>query len=151
MSTLCYIGLGSNLDDPKHQVRQAIATITNTTGIQLLKSSSLYQTKPVGPQDQPNFINAVIECKTILSAEALLKTLLSIEQQQGRIRNKNQLRWGPRIIDLDILLYGHARISLPHLTIPHPEMMNRDFVLTPLIELNPDLYAILKTCTNPFY
>lgn len=129
-----YIALGSNLNNPLEQLKQAV---------EILKSfavnfeiSPFYGSKPVGPQDQPDYVNAVAKFDTELSAEALLDKLQSIENQQGRVRIR---RWGERTLDLDILLYGNEQIHTDRLTIPHIEMKNREFVIVPLFDLSPDL------------
>ena len=134
--TTAYIALGSNLNNPKKQVQNVasyIATITRTT---IIAHSSLYETKPLGPQNQPDYVNQVITVETQLSPHALLKALLAIELQMGRVRHE---RWGARIIDCDIILFGDQVVQTPDLTIPHPEMKNRPFVLYPLAEIAPDL------------
>jgi 2-amino-4-hydroxy-6-hydroxymethyldihydropteridine diphosphokinase len=132
-----YIGLGSNLDDPKRQVRKALQVLTSLPGSTLCRYSSLYRSPPMGPQDQPDYINAVAELETGLSAAELLSLLQAIENQQGRVRGA--VRWGPRTLDLDILIYGQAQIKAPELTVPHPGIAERPFVLYPLAEITPDL------------
>ena len=132
-----YIGLGSNLDDPKRQVRKALQALTGLPGSTLCRYSSLYRSPPMGPQDQPDYINAVAELETGLSAAELLSLLQAIENQQGRVRGA--ARWGPRTLDLDILIYGQAQIKAPKLTVPHPGIAERPFVLYPLAEIAPDL------------
>lgn len=132
-----YIGLGSNLDDPKQQVRKALHALTGLPGSILCRYSSLYRSPPMGPQDQPDYINAVAELETGLSAAELLSLLQAIENQQGRVRGAT--RWGPRTLDLDILIYGQAQIKAPELTVPHPGIAERPFVLYPLAEIAPDL------------
>jgi 2-amino-4-hydroxy-6-hydroxymethyldihydropteridine diphosphokinase len=132
-----YIGLGSNLDDPKRQVRYALQVLTGLPGSTLCRYSSLYRSPPMGPQDQPDYINAVAELETGLSAAELLSLLQAIENQQGRVRGA--ARWGPRTLDLDILIYGQAQIKAPELTVPHPGIAERPFVLYPLAEIAPDL------------
>lgn len=131
-----FIALGSNLNNPKQQVTRALAVLTKTPNITLVKASKLYQTKPWGNANQPDFINACAHLTTTLSPLALLDTLLGIENTFGRTRSK---RWGPRILDLDILLYDKQILNLPHLTIPHPHLSERDFVLIPLLEIAPHL------------
>lgn len=129
------IGIGSNLDSPKDQVIRAIDSLNRLDGCQLLASSSLYASKPQGPQDQPDFVNAVAVIETTLSPQALLARLQALEIRQG----KNKLRhWGERVIDLDILLYGQQVIHTDDLQVPHPQMAHRDFVLLPLQEILPD-------------
>lgn len=135
-SVRAYIGLGSNLNNPVSQLQQALQAIANIPITQLSKISSFYQTSPMGPQDQPDFINAAVEIQTNLSALALLKQLQAIEQRQARQR---QIKWGPRTIDLDLLLYGDWLMQTAELILPHPGISQRDFVLYPLYELAPDL------------
>jgi 2-amino-4-hydroxy-6-hydroxymethyldihydropteridine diphosphokinase len=106
-------------------------------GSTLCRYSSLYRSPPMGPQDQPDYINAVAELETGLSAAELLSLLQAIEDQQGRVRGA--ARWGPRTLDLDILIYGQAQIKAPKLTVPHPGIAERPFVLYPLAEIAPDL------------
>lgn len=133
---ICYIALGSNLENPKQQILTAISEIENLKDIELKKRSSLYQTKAVGPGVQPDFINAVIEVETTLPPYELLQQLLLIEQSHGRIRT---VKWGPRTLDLDILIYDGVRITTEILTVPHPRMLERAFVLVPLFEIAPEL------------
>ncbi len=134
--TTSYIALGSNLNNPKKQVQDAITHIANISRTIITAQSSLYKTKPLGPQNQPDYVNQVIAVTTQLSPHELLKALLEIELQMGRIRLE---RWGARIIDCDIILFGNQVIQTPDLIIPHPEMKNRNFVLYPLAEIAPDL------------
>lgn len=133
---LTYLGLGSNLDDPLAQMQQAVAALRALAGSILVGQSGFYRSKPLGPQDQPDFINAVVALRTILLPQQLLHQLQTIESVQGRIR---QQRWGPRQLDLDILLYGQLTLNTPDLTIPHPGLCERNFVLYPLYEIAPDL------------
>lgn len=130
-----FIGLGSNLENPLEQLRQAKGAIAQLPQTQIIAVSSVYQSKPVGPQDQPDFLNAVLSIATEFSPQQLLIALQQIEQQQGRQRIQH---WGPRTLDLDILLFDYQVITQPDLTIPHPEMFNRAFVLVPLVEIAPD-------------
>lgn len=134
---MTYIGIGSNLQSPKTQVAAAIDALKKIPNIMLVKISSFYQSPPLGPQNQPDFINCVVACETTLTPLELLKALQDIEIHQGRVRKE---RWGTRIIDLDILLYGNEIIDLPNLTIPHPGLKTRAFVVYPLAEINPDLF-----------
>lgn len=138
VSEIVYIGIGSNLSDPYLQVKKAIQSISNLPQVCHIQTSQYYLTSPVGEIEQPDFINAVIEMRTSLSPLALLACLQAIEEKQGR--EKRSPRWGPRIIDLDILLYGKERVDLPQLKIPHPELLNRWFVLLPLLEITPYFY-----------
>ena len=131
-----YIGLGSNLDNPLQQVSLAVEEIAATAGCTLSKQSSWYQSKAVGPGEQPDYINGVIELHTQLEPLALLRALQSIEQAHQR---KRELKWGARTLDLDILVYGDQACDDAILTIPHPQLTNRDFVLVPLAEIAPNL------------
>ncbi|MFP3874442.1 MAG: 2-amino-4-hydroxy-6-hydroxymethyldihydropteridine diphosphokinase [Thiohalophilus sp.] len=128
-----YIALGSNLDNPLAQVRQAIAELAQLRASRLRAASSLYRSAPMGPADQPDYINAVVALETELSPHALLDALQAIEQAHGRVRDGE--RWGPRSLDLDVLLYGEETINDQRLTIPHPGMTERAFVLFPLQEI----------------
>lgn len=134
---MVYIGLGSNLDNPLEQVRQAIESLSRTPQIEVVRVSSLYRSHPLGPPGQPDYINAVMAIETSLSAEALLDVLQAIELSQGRVRDGE--RWGPRTLDLDILLYGDVVMEQPRLKIPHPGLHERSFVLYPLLEIAPEL------------
>jgi 2-amino-4-hydroxy-6-hydroxymethyldihydropteridine diphosphokinase len=133
---VAWIGLGSNLDDPCKQVNTALAELDGLPQTHLLACSGLYRSPPMGPQDQPDYINAVAGIGTELSAEALLAALQAIEQAHRRVRGQH---WGPRTLDLDILLYGDEVIDVPHLKVPHPGLAERNFVLVPLAELAPQL------------
>ena len=130
-----YIGLGSNLDDPQSQLKKAMIALEIIPSSSVVKISSFYKSKPVGPQDQPDYINAVVELDTELSASVLLDYLQAIENEQGRER---KIKWGARTLDLDILLFGDETIINDRLQIPHVEMRNRGFVLLPLNEIAPD-------------
>lgn len=130
-----YIGLGSNLDGPHDQLDRALRSLSTSSDIELVAVSDRYQTPPIGPS-QPDYINAVAQLQTSLSPEALLDRFQSIEQQQDRVRT---LRWGPRTLDLDILLYDNMHCDTERLTIPHPRMAERGFVLLPLADINRDL------------
>jgi len=136
--TIAYVGLGSNLAEPRKQVEKALQTLSVLPRTNLLARSKLYATEPWGHRDQPGFVNAVAVLDTQLSARELLDALLSIERQAGRERNGE--RWGPRILDLDVLLYGDSRIDEPALHVPHPRLHERAFVLVPLAEIAPLLY-----------
>ncbi len=131
-----FIALGSNLQDPQAQVERALQTIANTANITLIKASSLYKTAPVGYENQPDFINAVAEIETDLNPIALLQTLLEIETQHGRERPFPN---APRVLDLDVLLYEGVATNTPELTLPHPRMHNRGFVMLPLAEIAPKI------------
>ena len=134
---VAYIGIGSNLNSPIKQVKKAIVNLVILPEITILNSSSFYQSRPVGPQDQPDYINAVVALETRLSPEALLKALQSLEESQGRKRSG--IRWGARTIDLDILLYGKDIIQTKALSIPHPQLKVREFIIYPLCEIAPNL------------
>lgn len=137
LSDIVYIGLGSNLIRPKEQLQQALKTLESHTQIVLVASSHFYSSSPMGPSDQPDYVNAVCKIKTSLQPQALLATLQKIEEQQGRKREGE--RWGPRTLDLDILLYNDLTLDTEKLTLPHPGMKQREFVLVPLFEISPDL------------
>ena len=132
-----YIGLGSNLEQPQLQIKQAMDELASIKQSHLAYCSSLYKSKPMGPQDQADFINAVVELHTALNAVELLSELQSIEHHHHRHRDGQ--RWGPRTLDLDILLYDDTIVNQPDLIIPHPGMHERDFVLYPLYDINPDI------------
>jgi len=127
---LAYIGLGSNLNNPKQQIKTAVMALHNTKDVKVVNLSSLYQSPPVDGSKQPDYINAVCEVKTHLTALELLYVCQDIEREK---------KWGARTIDLDIILYGVQVVVSKQLIIPHPEMMNRAFVLVPLAELEDDL------------
>lgn len=131
-----YIGLGSNLANPVEQIKSARVAITQIDDVQELAFSSLYHSSPMGPQDQPDYINAVMCVATDLPPIDLLRCLQRIENEQGRIR-KNQ-RWGARTLDLDVLLYDDQVIELPDLIVPHTGLTERAFVLYPLYEIAPN-------------
>lgn len=132
-----YIGLGSNLSLPKQQLFVAFTSLAKLPNSILRTQSSLYQSQPMGPQDQPDYVNAVAMLTTELSAQALLKETQQIENEHGRVRKAE--RWGARTLDLDILLYGNQQFSTETLTIPHYGMKQREFVLYPLHEIAPEL------------
>ena len=134
--TIAFLGLGSNLDSPLDQLFNAVKAIETIPSTSLIQTSSFYKNRPVGPQDQPDFLNAVVSIDTGLTPDKLLDHLQNIELQQGRTRN---IRWGARTLDLDILLFGSEIIKSARLVIPHPEMHKRAFVLQPLYEIAPDL------------
>lgn len=134
---MAYIGLGSNLDQPVHQLKAARQAIVNLKGVQECAFSSFYRSPPMGPAEQPDYINAVMAVSTILDATELLHRLQQVERQQGRIRTGE--RWGPRTLDLDLLLYGDRRINRAELIVPHYGIAERAFVLYPLFEIAPDL------------
>ncbi len=135
MNVTATIGLGANLDDPAMQVERALAELDRLPGTRLLARSSLYASAPVGHVDQPDFINAVAQVETRLAPRALLDALLDIEHRHGRERS---FRNAPRTLDLDLLLYGTAHFHEDGLSLPHPRMHERGFVLLPLREIAPD-------------
>ncbi|MEW5838484.1 MAG: 2-amino-4-hydroxy-6-hydroxymethyldihydropteridine diphosphokinase [Pseudomonadota bacterium] len=134
---IAYIGLGSNLDQPRAQVERAIAALARVAYSCVLRQSRLYASPPLGPADQPDYVNAVVELETSLSPTALLQALHNIEQAQGRVRTRH---WGERVIDLDLLLYADWQVAEPELSLPHPGIAARAFVLRPLAELAPDVH-----------
>lgn len=142
---MVYVGLGSNIDCPITRITQAIEQLNTLPGTMVLKSSSLYQTKPWGILDQADFINAVVKLQTNLSARDLLSRLLALEQFHGRERRE---RFGPRTLDCDILLYGEQRIEEEGLIVPHPFMHDRVFVLVPLAEIEQELVFNGKTLND---
>ncbi len=131
-----FVGLGSNMGEREENIRQALELMAALPDTDLVRASSLYDTEPVGEIEQPNFLNAVAELDTELSAQQLLWNLLLIEKRLGRVRTH---KWGPRTLDLDLLLYGDELIEEDGLRVPHPELTRRSFVLTPLVELEPAL------------
>ena len=136
MSAPAWIGLGSNQDSPLQQLHLALEALQQLPKSRLADASPVYRSRPVGPSDQPDFLNMAARLLTDLAPRALLDQLLAIEHAQGRVRRQ---RWGPRIIDLDILLFADHEINEPRLRLPHPELPNRDFVLRPLMDLDPTL------------
>ena len=133
---IAYIGLGSNLEDPQSQLRRAFADIDKLPDTRVDARSSLYRSAPIGLLDQPDFVNAVAKIATKLTPQALLQALLHIEHQHGRERT---VRNAPRTLDLDVLLYDELQLHEHGLTIPHPQMHRRAFVLQPLLEIAPDI------------
>lgn len=131
-----YIGLGSNLSNPEEQVLNALDSLKTLPESQWVTHSKLYFSRPQGPQDQPDFVNAVALLKTQLSPIALLDCLQALEAAQGKVKQRH---WGERLIDLDVVLYGNETLNTERLTIPHPFMDERDFVLLPLAEISPGL------------
>jgi len=136
MAEQIYIGLGSNLDDPAAQIKTALKDINQIEQTKLVKDSGLFKSRPMGPQDQPDYLNAVALIETELDATTLLDRLQEIENAHGRIRQRH---WGERTLDLDILLFADLTISTERLTIPHPGLAEREFVLYPLEKINPEL------------
>jgi len=149
----CFIALGSNLDGPEGQLRRAVEALERLPESRLMEVSSFYRSSPMGPQDQPDYLNAVACLHTRLGPEALLDALQAIEAAQGRVR-EGEPRWGPRPLDLDILLYDQLTLESERLVIPHPGVFQRNFVLYPLHEIRPDLIfpggeslaELIKTC-----
>ncbi|MGX9740124.1 2-amino-4-hydroxy-6-hydroxymethyldihydropteridine diphosphokinase [Pseudocitrobacter corydidari] len=134
--TLAYIAIGSNLASPLEQVNAAIQALGEIPQSRIVALSSFYRTPPLGPQDQPDYLNAAVALETSLAPEALLDHTQRIELQQGRVRKAE--RWGPRTLDLDIMLFGDAVIHTERLTVPHYDMKNRGFMLWPLFEIAPE-------------
>jgi 2-amino-4-hydroxy-6-hydroxymethyldihydropteridine diphosphokinase len=134
--TTAYIGIGSNVGDRLGFCRSAVDELRGIEGVDVVDVSSLYETSPVGGPPQRSFVNLVVRIETNLSARRLLETCKAIEDRLGREPSE---RWGPRVIDLDILLYGTEKIGEPDLEVPHPRMAERAFVLVPLLEISPDI------------
>ncbi|MEW5898498.1 MAG: 2-amino-4-hydroxy-6-hydroxymethyldihydropteridine diphosphokinase [Bacillota bacterium] len=132
----CFLGLGANLGDKEASLKTAISFLEREKDIRVRRVAPFYWTAPWGYTDQDWFINTVVEIETSLSPKQLLNVLLAIEEKMGRVRG---VRWGPRVIDLDLLLYGNAVLNEPNLIVPHPRMASRAFVLAPLADLDPDL------------
>ncbi|WP_248929067.1 2-amino-4-hydroxy-6-hydroxymethyldihydropteridine diphosphokinase [Paenibacillus hamazuiensis] len=131
-SVYAYIGLGSNMGDREQYLRRSLELLAERPGVRITRQSGIYETEPVGFVDQDPFLNMSAEVETTLPPEGLLDAMLDVERQLGRIR---EIRWGPRTIDLDLLLYGQAERSSDFLQLPHPRMLERAFVLVPLIEI----------------
>ena len=136
--TTAFVGIGSNLGEPERQIAAALEQLAAEDGIDVVAVSTLRETEPVGYLEQPNFLNGAAQLETELAPSELLERLLAIEGRLGRVRGEGP-RFGPRTIDLDLLLYGDESISEPGLTVPHPRMWERRFVLEPLAELAPGL------------
>ena len=135
--SLAYVGLGSNLDQPAAQIAKALTGLASLPATQLLRQSSLYRSPPWGYPDQPDFINAVAELETQLDTVELLAEMLALERRLGRRRDGP--RWGPRLIDLDLLVHGDQELETETVQVPHPRIAERAFVLMPLAELAPNL------------
>ncbi len=131
---IAYVGLGANLGEPRGQLQEALARLSAAEEVEVLKVSGFYRNPPLGPPGQPWYVNAVAQVRTRLEPEALLRVLQLIETALGRVRG---VRWGPRLIDLDLLLYNGEVLAGPELVLPHPEMHRRAFVLVPLAEIAP--------------
>ncbi len=131
-----FLGLGSNLENPIQQLKQAITALQKLPTSFVIAVSPFYESKPMGPQNQPNFINAVVQLDTFLEPLNLLQHTKAVEKQHKRVKTEH---WGPRTIDIDILFYGKKQIYLPELIIPHPGIEERNFVILPLFDLAPNL------------
>ena len=136
--TRSFVGLGANLEDPRVQIERALELLAAEEGVDVVAVSTLRETDPVGYEDQPRFLNGAAELRTSLRARELLERLLAVERRLGRLRGDGP-RFGPRTIDLDLLLYGDELIDEPGLKIPHPRLHERRFALEPLAELDPAL------------
>jgi 2-amino-4-hydroxy-6-hydroxymethyldihydropteridine diphosphokinase len=134
--TLAYIALGSNQASPLEQVSSALEAIAAIADSHVVAISSFYRTPPLGPPNQPDYLNAAVALETTLSADELLSQTQRIELEQGRVRKEE--RWGPRTLDLDIMLFGHEVMATSRLTVPHYDMKNRAFMLLPLLEIAPE-------------
>jgi 2-amino-4-hydroxy-6-hydroxymethyldihydropteridine diphosphokinase len=143
--TIAYVGIGSNLDHPRAHVMSAFDELDKLPHTRVVRKSSLYRSAPVGYAAQPDFVNAVAQLETGLPAERLLAELQEVEARHGR---KRSFANAPRTLDLDLLLYGSLSLALPQLTIPHPRMHERAFVLEPLLEIAPHLQFDLNACKN---
>lgn len=133
---ISYLSLGSNLKTPSRQLQLAISALRRAHGIQVLTIAPFYSNKAIGRRAQPNFCNTVVKILTMLTPRQLLLSCRKIEKKQGRIR---RTKWAARTLDIDILFYGTKTIQTPSLTIPHPELIKRDFVTTPLLQINPEI------------
>ena len=144
---VAYIGLGANIGDPRQQLKEALARLAATEEVEVVKVSSFYLNPPLGPPDQPWYVNAVAQVRTRLTPEELLRVLHRVERELGRVRRE---RWGPRLIDLDLILYNGVILSGLDLRLPHPEMHRRSFVLVPLAEVAPQAWhpALKKTAAE---
>lgn len=131
-----YVGIGSNLSDPAAQVQRTFADLAALPGVQLVAQSALYRTAPFGPVEQDDFVNAAAGVLTTLTPQQLLDALRQLELARGRVRS---VRWGPRILDLDLLVQGTLKVDTPDLTLPHPGIPERNFVLYPLRDIAPEL------------
>jgi 2-amino-4-hydroxy-6-hydroxymethyldihydropteridine diphosphokinase len=136
-ATVAYVGIGSNLGDREATIARALELLDDPPELRLAGVASVRETEPVGVVDQPPFLNTAVRLDTTLGVRALLDRLLAVERSLGRVRTGE--RWGPRTLDLDLLLYGDAVVDEPGLTVPHPRLHERRFVLEPLHELAPEL------------
>jgi len=133
---IAYIGLGSNLEQPYQQIKNAISALSNLAGTKVISDSGYFKSRPMGPEDQPDYVNAVVELETVIGVKKLLEYCQLIEKQQNRIKTRF---WGERTIDLDILLYADQQIETEDLILPHPGICQRDFVYLPLLKIKPDI------------
>ncbi len=134
---LAYIGLGANLNAPLETIKKAIVALSQLPNSKLVAQSKIYASKPMGPVDQPDYVNAVVLLETSLSPHELFEQTCQIEQDHGRVRNGEH--WGPRTLDLDLLLFGEQTLNDELLTVPHYGIKDREFVVMPLLDINPDL------------
>jgi len=134
---IAYIGLGANLGEPRRQLEEALRLLAQAEEVEVVKVSTFYLNPPLGPPEQPWYVNAVAQVRTRLAPEELLRVLRRVEEALGRVRGE---RWGPRLLDLDLLLYGGEVLSAGELVVPHPELHRRAFVLVPLAEIAPEAY-----------
>lgn len=134
--TLAYVGIGANLGPREETLRRAVDLLARADGVEVVGVSELRETDPVGVVDQPPFLNGAVSVETTLSPRALLDLLLEVERSLGRVRGE---RWGPRVVDLDLLVYGIEVLDEPGLHVPHPRLHERRFALEPLAEMNPEL------------
>jgi 2-amino-4-hydroxy-6-hydroxymethyldihydropteridine diphosphokinase len=135
--TPAYIGVGSNLANPQAQVARGIDALAELPSVQVIARSKFYRSAPLGPQDQPHYVNATVGLITQLDAQSLLTQLKQLEKKMGR--EQPAVRWGPRVIDFDLLVFGNLRIATDDLTVPHPGIAERAFVVVPLRDIAPDL------------
>ena len=135
--TIAYVGMGSNLDNPEQHILTAINDLSLIPGTIILAQAPLYRSAALGPGEQPDYVNSAAKLDTGLPAIRLLEHLMQIEEKHGRVRNNG--RWQPRTLDLDLLLYGQRQIVEARLVVPHPEIKNRNFVLCPLCDITPEL------------
>lgn len=148
---IAYIGLGSNLGDRRRNLESALDALRETTGIELVAVSTLIETEPEGPPGQDRYLNGAATIRTKLSPQGLLQVMLEIESAHGRDRTKEG-RWGPRRLDLDLLMYADRIIDEPELVVPHPRMHRRTFVLAPLAEIAPDaVHPVLSVTIRALY
>jgi 2-amino-4-hydroxy-6-hydroxymethyldihydropteridine diphosphokinase len=134
--TVAYVGLGANLGAREVTLQRAVELLADADGVDVVAQSQLRETEPVGVVDQPLFLNGAVQVETTLTPRALLDTLLEVERALGRVRDE---RWGPRKLDLDLLVYGDVIVDEPGLRVPHPRLHERVFALEPLAELDPEL------------